>query len=61
MKQCINYKVAMMTFKVRLHQQLLYFSKYVVDYTPPCALWSSAKKLLAELRTKILIVSLAFS
>ena len=62
-QQRIDCTVAMMTFKVRLHQQPLYLTELVVDYRPQRTLQSSGNDLLAEPRSKTitLIVSRALS
>ena len=60
-KQRIAYKVAMMTFKVRLHQQPQYLSELFADYRPSRTVRSSGNDLLAETRTKTIIASRAFS
>ena len=60
-RQRIAYKVAVLTFKVRLHQQPSYLAELVVDHRPSRTLRSSSMNLLVEPRTKTVIASRAFS
>lgn len=60
-KERISYKIAMLTFKVRLHQQPTYLAELIVDYIPSWSLRSSGTNLLVEPRKKTLIASRAFS
>ena len=57
----ITYKIAMLTFKVRLHHKPSYLAELVIDHTPSRSLRSSVKELLVEPRTKTKIASRAFS
>ena len=58
--QCIEYNVASLTFKVRLHHQPTYLSELVVDHVPTRSMRSSDKVLLVMPRTKTVTVSHAF-
>ena len=59
-KQRIDYKVATLTFKVRLHHQPVYPSELIIDYTPSRILRSAGKDLLVEPSTKTKIASRAY-
>ena len=51
-EQRIQHKIAVMTYKVRLHQQPLYLREYINDYLPARSLWSTDKMLLTTVTTK---------
>ena len=55
-----TYKIAMLTFKVRLHHNPAYLPELVIDHTPSRSLRSSMKELLVETRTKTKIALRAF-
>ena len=59
-RQCIEYKVASLTFKVRLHHQPIYLPELVVDHVPNRSLCFSDKVLLVVPRTKTVTASRAF-
>ena len=56
----ITYKIAMITFKARLHHKSAYLAELVNDHTPSRSLRSSMKELLVEPRTKTKVASRAF-
>ena len=56
----ITYKIATLTFKVRLHRRPVYLAELVIDHTPSRSLRSSMKELLVESKTKTKIASRAY-
>ena len=56
----ITYKIAILTFKDRLHHTPAYLAELVIDHTPSRSLRSSTKELLVEPRTQTKIASWAF-
>ena len=48
----ITYKIAMLTFNVRLHHTRAYLAELVIDHTPSRSLRSSMKEILVEPRIK---------
>ena len=59
-EQLAQYKIAVMTCKVRLHQQPLYLREYIDDHLPTRSLRSTNKMLLTTITTKTETAARAF-
>lgn len=59
-EQRVQHKIAVMTYKVRLHQQPLYLREYINDHLPARSLRSTNKMLLTTVTTKTATAARAF-
>ena len=59
-EQRVQHQIAVMTYKVRLHQQPLYLREYINDHLPARSLRSTNKMLLTTVTTKTATAARAF-
>jgi len=59
-EQRIQYKITVMTYKVRLHQQPQYLRELISDYLPARSLWSSNNTFLIVPSIKTVTAARAF-
>jgi len=60
-KQCLDYKLAVLTYKARQSGSPSYLASLITDYTPFCSLRSSDKQLLSRPYTSLVMADKAFA